>query len=121
MQAFRFSTRGIGLEQIGKCFYCGCVVDGYQPNISGFVDDNYEGEKIVKLFTKGGAYCDFRKHEPNWVQVKIGSCKEHEDKLEKLDSILTITGAFTPKLLSNFTDREEYSDKEKEKQNDKAN
>ena len=86
-----FRIRGIGLDVTESgCFICGAGNlqphsnrYRYLPNISAFVDSKEDGETIVSWF-KRGAYLEFRSSEPDWLQVKIGACKQHKDNLEKL-------------------------------------
>lgn len=82
--ALKFRARGVGLDKVRKCFVCGCNNDLFTPNIAAFVDTKSEGETIVSWFPQDSAWLDFREHEPNWVQVKIGACKEHEPALHEL-------------------------------------
>lgn len=74
-----FNSRGYGKEWV-SCFICeeGTLND----NVSGFVKSKSDGEKIVKMFPKH-IFLDYREHEPNYIQVKIGACKKHLKKLKK--------------------------------------
>jgi len=77
-----FNVRGIGSDSTPGCFVCGGET-GMNSNISGFVKSKESGETIINMF-KSGARLDFREREPNWIQVKIGACKEHHSLLEDL-------------------------------------
>lgn len=86
-----WSPRGIGYDSV-PCFITKKPEDG-RPNISGFVSSIAEGEKVVNIFG-GYARLDYRSHEPNWIQVKVGVDKEYEEVLDRLmvacsDAILT--------------------------------
>lgn len=87
MKDYKFSSRGVGLDSIKKCFVCGCGRDeafGCMPNIAAFVDSKEDGEEIVKLFPEDSARLDYRPSEPKWIQVKIGACEKHKPALEEL-------------------------------------
>ena len=93
-----FRSRGIGLDVTPGCFVCGTKIrskaaaeigNDYLNNIAAFVENKSDGEKIVSWFEQG-AFLDFREHEPNWIQVKIGACDKHLPNLEKLYK-LTLT------------------------------
>lgn len=79
-----FKCRGIGLDSIERCFVCGHETPHVTPNIAAFVESKGEGEKIVKYFYPGSARLDYREHEPEWIQVKIGACEDHKFCLEVL-------------------------------------
>ncbi len=69
-----------------------------EDNIAGFVDTKESGERIVdKMFNNVGARLDYREHEPNWIQVKIGACPEHLDNLKDLDRYINETGGIITK------------------------
>jgi len=95
-KSLRFSPRGIGLDLCSGCFICGSNQrsvgsNNYLNNISAFVSSKDEGEEIVSWFdTK--ARLDFREHEPNWIQVKIGSCDIHLPKLHELYTLASEYG-----------------------------
>jgi hypothetical protein len=83
-----FRPRGIGLDMCPCCFVCGATERGpdtneYLHNISAFIASKEDGEQIVEWF-EGRAKVDFRKNEPNWIQLKVGSCEVHLDKLRRL-------------------------------------
>lgn len=44
------------------------------------------GERVVAMFQRG-ARLDYREHEPDYVQVKIGACDKHLANLQKLDQL----------------------------------
>lgn len=75
-----FSSRGFGLEWV-PCFIC--EEEKLNDNVSGFVSSKSDGEKIVKMFPKF-IFIDYRESEPEWIQVKIGACKKHVEKLREL-------------------------------------
>ena len=72
--------RGVGIESGRPCFICGkeCF-----PNFAAFVESKADGENIVKWIGQG-ARLDFRDYEPDWIQVKVYSCKEHRPLLSAL-------------------------------------
>jgi hypothetical protein len=87
-----FYSRGIGTDHTPGCFVCGGK-DKMHHNIAAFVKCKEAGERVVAMFSKG-ARLDYREHEPDRVQVKIGSCNNHRSNLEKLaaatkDEIIT--------------------------------
>lgn len=92
-----FHSRGIGLERC-TCFICGTQDrDGtgrsVLNNISAFVQCKNAGERVVAMFPQG-ARLDYRKFEPDRVQVKIGACDKHLSNLGMLD-VLTRNGIIT--------------------------
>lgn len=97
---FKFGMRGIGADVVPCCFVCGKKQSLYS-NIAAFVQSREVGQAVVALFDVEAdgaeapdhrARLDFRQHEPNWIQVKIGSCDEHKDNLEKLATMTSIYG-----------------------------
>lgn len=85
-----FRSRGIGLDSC-VCFVCGtsdrdgkghCMLN----NIAAFVVCKEAGERVVAMFAQG-ARLDYRKHEPDYVQVKIGACDAHLPNLKALDEL----------------------------------
>jgi len=85
-----FSSRGIGLDDC-TCFVCGTHDrDGLGHtmlnNISAFVQCKEAGERIVGMIQRG-ARLDYREHEPDYVQVKIGACDKHLPNLELLNKL----------------------------------
>lgn len=81
----QFSPRGIGLDVTPGCFVCGGHREGngYDHNIAAFVESKEAGERVVQLFG-GLARLDWRPTEPNWIQVKVGTCGDHLKNLEQL-------------------------------------
>jgi hypothetical protein len=77
-----FRPRGIGLDLTPGCYVCGGEQKMYN-NISGFVASRTDGQLIKHLFATG-ARLDYRDHEPNWIQVKIGACDTHLPNLQHL-------------------------------------
>jgi hypothetical protein len=86
-KSISFRSRGIGMDNC-SCFICGDENERMMNNISAFVKSKSDGEEAVSWFGKG-AYLDYRPHEPNWIQVKIGACKHHLPALEKLDKLIS--------------------------------
>jgi hypothetical protein len=78
----KFRPRGIGTDWCPGCYVCG-VGEGSMSNIAAFVDSKEDGEAILAWFD-GSAKLDFRPHEPNWIQVKVGACPNHLPCLEAL-------------------------------------
>ena len=87
-----FRSRGIGMDHC-SCFVCGTKGLVYLSNIAAFVQCKEAGERVVAMFSQG-ARLDYRAHEPDRVQVKIGACDEHLSNLERLDT-LTRDGIIT--------------------------
>ncbi len=93
-----FRSRGFGLDFTPGCFICGGA-EGMHHNISAFVRCREAGERIVSMFASG-AFLDFRKHEPDYVQVKVGACKDHKHRLEELHSLThEHQGTITPDMI----------------------
>jgi hypothetical protein len=64
-----------------------------------FVTSKEDGEAVTALF-KTGARLDYRDYEPNWIQVKVGSCKEHYPNLERLhDKVSTYPHRITEQVI----------------------
>jgi hypothetical protein len=85
---FDFKCRGIGRDHIDKCFCCHKKPDHYAPhNISGFVKSKEDGERIVEEVFDGYARLDYRDFEPNWIQVKVGTCDDCHPALEELERL----------------------------------
>lgn len=93
----KFHPRGIGSDHTPGCFCCGGD-PGLYANISGFATSKESGEKIVAMF-EYGARLDYRGYEPNWIQVKIGACKDHLPNLEKLCALTAYENVMTPKKI----------------------
>jgi hypothetical protein len=85
-----FSPRGIGLDSTPGCFVCGGK-DGLYDNVSGFVKCKAAGQRVVAMFCSG-ARLDYRKSEPDYVQVKVGACKEHLANLKALNTATSESG-----------------------------
>ena len=85
-RAVRMNPRGLGTDHTPGCFICGGS-EGLHSNFAAFVGTRMEGETAVQIIERG-ARLDYREREPNWIQVKIGACKEHVDKLEILCMLL---------------------------------
>ena len=81
----RYSPRGLGLGS-ACCFVCGKNDRGVQDDMAAFVAGKQGGEEVVEVFRKAGCHAelDYRPYEPDWVQVKVGACKEHKPNLEQL-------------------------------------
>jgi hypothetical protein len=94
----KFNPRGIGSDHTPGCFCCGGD-PGLYSNISGFVVSKESGEKVVAMF-QHGARLDYREHEPSWIQVKIGACKEHYANLQKLGELTAGENVITPKKVA---------------------
>lgn len=81
-----FKSRGTGRDNTSGCFVCGGD-KGPHRNIAAFVQCKESGERVEAMF-KTGARLDYREHEPDYVQVKIGACDRHVDNLEKLHELV---------------------------------
>lgn len=82
----QFRSRGIGKDYTPGCFVCGGS-KGMHANIAAFVQCKTSGERVIKMFDGKGAYLDYREHEPDYVQAKVGACKKHISALESLDEL----------------------------------
>ena len=91
----------IGLDMTPGCFVCGEGVDSknYHKNISGFVTSKESGERVVGMF-EHGARLDYREREPNWIQVKIGSCDTHAENLSNMAQLIMIGRRITPEIVA---------------------
>lgn len=87
-----FRSRGIGLDSCA-CFVCGAQQNRnergsvFLNNIAAFAQCKEAGERVVAMFPQG-ARLDYREHEPDRVQVKIGACDLHLPHLQKLDLLV---------------------------------
>lgn len=98
--SLKFMPRGIGYDVCPGCFVCGAkkrneTSNEYLNNIAAFVASKAQGEEIVTWFSNGlgtGARLDFRQHEPNWIQVKVGACDIHLPQLQKLYEMTAVYG-----------------------------
>jgi hypothetical protein len=79
---YRAAPRGIGKDWTPGCMCCGGDKNLYN-NASFFVQSRESGEAIVAMF-EHGAFLDWREHEPNWIQVKVGACDAHLENLVAL-------------------------------------
>lgn len=88
----RFVPRGIGQNWI-PCFVCGRENSRKKDNqsvnndLAGYVQSKESGEKILKMFAKK-VKLDYREHDPNYVQVKIGACNDHLRNLKLLRDLI---------------------------------
>ncbi len=86
----KFYSRGIGKEWKLACFVTGTSLeseDELKSNIAAFVESREAGQRVVDMFS-GLARLDYRPSEPNWIQVKIGAAKGHEEALETLHRLV---------------------------------
>ena len=77
---------GLGSDWINGCFVCGYLTKRLHTNISAYVKTKEDEEEIESWFTKGGVLLDYRESEPNWIQVKIGCCPDHQAELVELNN-----------------------------------
>ncbi|RJQ28064.1 hypothetical protein C4565_04220 [Candidatus Parcubacteria bacterium] len=92
-----FRSRGIGLDETPGCFVCGGSTK-LHSNIAAFVQCKEAGERIVKMF-ETGARLDYREHEPDRIQVKIGACDKHFRNLEMLHNKTSETGTIVAEMI----------------------
>ena len=102
-----WSPRGIGGSAY-DCFVCGRKHETYYDaekdqyfaaDIAGFVRSKEAGQRVVDMFG-GLAYLDFRPSEPDWIQVKVGCCPDHEKNLELLYHGVTCSeGMIKPRII----------------------
>lgn len=80
-----YHPRGAGGgDGSGHCFIC---MDEHVSgkDMAGFVSSREGGLNVVEMF--GGpkrARLDYRAFEPDWVQVKIATCRDHDWKIDYL-------------------------------------
>lgn len=81
-----FYSRGLGLDYVPACYVCGEKSSHCMDNIAAFVETKAAGERILKMFEPHTAFMrlDFRAREPEWIQMKLGTCKRHVPNLEAL-------------------------------------
>jgi hypothetical protein len=99
----------IGRDHTNGCFVCGAGKDPYDNvadlgNISGFVPDRGLGLFAVEWFRGQGARLDYRSFEPNWLQLKIGACKDHKQHLELLAKHILHHKSFSQTVLGLIRD-----------------
>ena len=72
-----------------------------QPDMSAYVDSKKSGEHVVKMFEveDSKAFLDFRPHEPNYVQVKVGACERHLPNLEELQRLASQHNVITREII----------------------
>lgn len=97
-----FNSRGIGSDFTPGCFMCGGE-SGFHENISAFVQCKESGERVVEMFRQG-VRLDYREHEPDRVQVKIGACKKHSTHLEHLNKLVG-EGIITEEMIKEVISR----------------
>lgn len=107
-QAWLFKPRGIGNNWI-PCFICGHKPqEKCQADMASFVDHNlvsavtvgdrvFPNHPITKVFWENDLHAelDYRQHEPNRVQLKLGACGEHEPSLRLLEALCYGDGKLT--------------------------
>jgi hypothetical protein len=95
------NPRGMGSDS-GLCLICG--KSGLFGNFASFVKNKEEGEQIVEMFAKRGmpVTLDYRDYEPNWVQIKIQACRDHQDVLEPLMMAIVEYGFISPEMINNI-------------------
>jgi hypothetical protein len=115
---FKYLPRGIGSNWL-PCFICGHKrVERCQADMAAFVDASLihiypefvkddEGKRVVehpimRFFFENDivAKLDYREHEPNRVQVKLGACGEHVPNLELLCYLTMNDGKITAARLA---------------------
>lgn len=91
-QSLSFRPRDIGSDECPCCFVCGSgSCGGFMTNLAAFVESKDEGQQIVEWFCNR-ARLDFRTAEPNWIQVKVGACEQHESALRQIQDIASVHG-----------------------------
>lgn len=90
--------RPVGMDRTPGCFICGGD-DDLHHNFAGFVRCKESGERVVTMF-EHGVRLDYREHEPDRVQVKIGACREHKPNLEHLQQAVRTDGIITEKRIA---------------------
>jgi hypothetical protein len=101
-----FVSRGIGMDATPGCFVCGGM-NGLYSNISGFVDSEESGERVVAMFKHGAQL-----HQnliPYWIQVKIGACQEHLPNLDALHQFTRAIGNRIPEFAVKRIIEEDFS------------
>ena len=97
-----FRSRGIGLDYCPGCIFCENDSNEIRlmKNISAFIESKEDGEQIIKWIKDNkGITLDFRVNEPDWIQIKIGSCDKHENKLKKLHQLCMINNTISPEII----------------------
>lgn len=82
-----YSPRGPGSGWF-PCVICGSGGSHAtaQPDLAAYVGTKENGEDVVALFDEFGmtAHLDYRAYEPSHTQVKIGTCYNHAEFLDRL-------------------------------------
>jgi hypothetical protein len=69
---------------------------GMIDNISAFIDSEADG-CVIRGWFGDRAWIDYRPDEPNWIQMKFGTCKAHIKSLNYLHSISAWYGVLREK------------------------
>jgi len=94
-----FNSRGIGSDSIAMDFITGDPIEGpIAANIAAYVRSKKAGEHIVDMF-QGRARLDYREHEPNYIQVKVGVNVENTGALQLLHLMTQAAHCFINKDL----------------------
>lgn len=111
--SFMFRSRGLGLNRY-PCFLCGHIPNWqYQADMAAFIAPDlvrvlqFPDEKpivshpILDFFSDLDilANLDFRTHEPNRVQLKLGACAGHKPNLELLGYLTDGNSQITKKIV----------------------
>jgi len=105
--SLKFSSRGLGSDQVPGCFVCGARYRDAEAtekqyicmsNIAAFVESQASGNMIVTWFGNL-ARLDYRDYEPNYIQVKVGACNEHFPMLQKLDRLTSVHGVIRKTMI----------------------
>ena len=90
-QSYKFSSRGIGLDQVDCCFVCSATRRNaeakagnniYLHNIAAHLDSATQAE-VLNLFPRG-ARMDYYHGDPKAPQIKIVACDLHLPNLQHL-------------------------------------
>jgi hypothetical protein len=104
---YGFSPRGIG-NSWQACFICdeeplgdGGGEGSCNDDMASFVASMDDGERIVSLFADLGctALLDYRDYEPNWIQVKLATCRAHWPSLRLLEELCSKEGTINAKII----------------------
>lgn len=73
-----------------------------------WIRKNREEGRAIERALKGGRVLDWRDYEPNWIQFKIGACKDHLQNLKKLEELIHDNKMISIKKISESIPEDEF-------------
>jgi hypothetical protein len=100
MTELPFYNRGMGLDETYGCFVCGLEhPQYYYHNITTRVGARPQAERAATWFPNGGVRVDHRYWEPGYIQLKIGACDLHKQRLVELEREVSCSKLLTPEMV----------------------